>query len=138
MRVEIASQREALRPGTLYVPPSGSHMMIETDCRLSIARNEPIEHVRPNADMLYQLLWGFTPAQLESGAAAELVSALEHRDMAVRVFAAQSLQSITHATAGYRPDYHLNRRRDAIQVWRRKLDEGAIRYPVEPENDLAW
>ena len=37
MRVEIASQREALRPGTLYVPPSGSHMTIETDCRLSIA-----------------------------------------------------------------------------------------------------
>jgi hypothetical protein len=89
----------------------------------------------PNAEMLYRMLWGFTTKQLEDGAASKLVDALEHRDLPVRVIAGETLQSITQASAGYRADYHLNRRRDAIQIWRRKLREGAIRYLIQPEND---
>ena len=83
----------------------------------------------PAAETLFRMLWGFSSQQLQNGAAERLVEALAHRDLSVRVFAGESLREITGSRHGYRADYHANRRQDSIRRWKRRLEDGEIRYP---------
>jgi len=81
-----------------------------------------------DAATLYRMTWGYSPAQLDDGGAAELVGHLESQNMAVRVVAFQTLVQITGATYYYRPESPPEQEKQEITSWRRALEEGRINY----------
>jgi hypothetical protein len=81
---------------------------------------------RVSGDTLYRILWGFDAEQLGKEAAAKLVNSLESASLPVRVFSVEALREITGTDARYRPDYHSNRRKDALLGWQRRLQNGEI------------
>ncbi len=78
--------------------------------------------------LLMQLLRGFDPSQLENGGAAELVDALDHADLDVRVLAFENLRRITGATHNFRPEKPAEARKASLMEWRRQLKDGRIVY----------
>ena len=78
--------------------------------------------------LLTQLLRGYDPSQLENGGAAELVDALDHADLEVRVLAFENLRRITGATHNYRPEKPAEARKASLMEWRRQLRDGRIVY----------
>jgi len=106
----------------------------------SLARNQAsVEELqktllaeRPSgARDLYMLLVGFSPAQLEEGAATKLVDLLSNDSMGVRVLTNENLRRITGLTLGYRPEANAASNRSAVQRWKAKLVKREIRYPEE-------
>jgi hypothetical protein len=95
-----------------------------------------------DAKDLYRLLWGYSPDQLEKGAAAQLVRYLEHEQMDVRVLTFYNLVTITGAQEFYRPERPPTQVRAAIQNWKERLAKGTIAYkfppsPVEPYKPMV-
>lgn len=91
---------------------------------------------------LYRMLWGFSPDQLEKGAAAQLVKFLEHDQMDIRVLAFHNLVAITGAQEFYRPERSPTQMRAAIQNWKERLAKGGIAYkqlpsPIEGYKPIA-
>lgn len=78
--------------------------------------------------LLTQLLRGYDPSQLENGGAAELVDALDHADLEVRVLAFENLRRVTGATHNYRPEKPAEARKASWMEWRRQLRDGRIVY----------
>ena len=85
-----------------------------------------------DAAELYRLLWGYSPEQLEKGAAAQLVKFLEHEQMDVRVLAFHNLVAITGAQEYYRPERLPSQMKAPIQNWKDRLAKGGITYKAPP------
>lgn len=82
---------------------------------------------RPGAaEELYRQLWGYDVAQLEEGAALQLIEGLDHPDLDVRVLSFWNLSDITGFTLFYRPEYPEQRRHSFVQKWRHKYDAGLV------------
>jgi hypothetical protein len=102
-----------------------------------------LERVRGNeAKELYRLLWGYSPDQLEKGAAPQLVRLLEHDQMDIRILTFYNLVAITGAQEFYRPERPPTQVRAAIQNWKDRLAKGTIAYkqppsPLEPYKSIV-
>lgn len=80
---------------------------------------------------LYRLLCGYTPQQLQAGAARELVELLDHEDLDFRVLGITNLTEITGSANFYRPERSAQERQSQVQKWRQRLASGDIvRKPV--------
>lgn len=92
-----------------------------------------LEKYRPDdAAALYRMVWGYSPEQLESGEAAQLVAYLDHEDLDFRVLAFENLFAITgrtHEYAAYKPPVQ---RKIAVRTWQERLEEGVIAYKELP------
>jgi hypothetical protein len=98
----------------------------ETAAEVRIA----LEKVRGRlaGQQLYRLLWSYSPDDLASGGAADLVAYLEHPDVDFRVLAIENLHRITGVTMQFFPELSEVRRRAPVQRWRDKLRGGEIKY----------
>ena len=85
-----------------------------------------------DAPLLYRQLWGYSPEQLETGAAEQLVGCLEDEELAVRVLSFENLRRITGSTHNYRPEFTAMVRRTSMRLWREQLREGSIVYKTPP------
>jgi hypothetical protein len=97
---------------------------------------------RPTAAEIYRLLWSYSPADLEKGAATTLVEHLMSPLLDVRVLAIQNLERITGMTHLYRAEVEDARRKTAYQRWRTSLADGKIKYTemvlmLPPRSDEA-
>jgi hypothetical protein len=90
----------------------------------------------PQAERLYRMLWGYSPEQLQDGAAAELVAALEDEALEVRVLAIENLKRITGVSGLYRPEQSVAKRQSSIEKWKRRLQAGQIVYRDWPPRPL--
>jgi two-component system chemotaxis response regulator CheB len=52
--VELARARERARPGTVYIAPPDRHLLIGPDGVLTLTATEPVNFVRPSADLLFE------------------------------------------------------------------------------------
>jgi hypothetical protein len=84
------------------------------------------------AERIFRLLWGYSPEQLETGEAKNLVSFLEHETMIARVLALENLRRITGKTLLFRPEEPPGEETRKVNNWRRDLDAGLIRYNSPP------
>jgi hypothetical protein len=84
------------------------------------------------AEKLYRLLWGYSPSQLASGAAADLVAYLEDDTLEVRVLASENLKQITGMHLYYRPEQPATQRKSAIKNWQQRLESREIVYQRPP------
>lgn len=85
-----------------------------------------------DASLLYRLLVGYSPEQLATDGAAELVDALEHPELDVRVLAFDNLWRITGAMFNYRPERKPDMNRTAVLRFRERLKDGSLVYKVAP------
>ncbi|MCA9119384.1 MAG: hypothetical protein H6822_05900 [Planctomycetaceae bacterium] len=81
-----------------------------------------------DAGLMYELLCGFSPEQLAAGGAKELVDALEHERVSVRVLAYENLRRITDKTQLFRPEQPPAQQKGEVMKWRRNLEAGGIVY----------
>jgi hypothetical protein len=81
---------------------------------------------------LYRLLWSYSPQQLETGGAAQIVDYLDHTSMDFRVLAFINLWRITGSPQLYRPEQTEVRRKTDVRRWRDRLKEGTIVYKTPP------
>jgi hypothetical protein len=84
--------------------------------------------MKQDVALLMQLIRGYDPSQLENGGAAEVVDALDHGDLEVRVLAFENLRRITGATHNYRPEKPAEARKASTLEWGRQLRDGRIVY----------
>ena len=76
---------------------------------------------------LFRMLWGYTPEDLQAGAAADLVESLNHDSLDHRVLAIWNLQEITGpANYGYYPENLVRGRTVAVNRWKERLRQGKI------------
>ncbi len=94
---------------------------------------QAMEHVwGRQAEQLFRFAAGFTPEQLNDGAAAELVESLNSDALATRVVAFETLRRITGASHLYFAHQTAARRQAAITAWQRQLRSGQIVYQHWP------
>ena len=84
-------------------------------------------------NQLFRMLWGYTDEQLASGADAELVEALDHSELDIRVLAFAQLQSITGKGLLYKPEDLPKQRRPHVQKWQEQLRQKKIQH-ASPSN----
>jgi hypothetical protein len=101
---------------------------VAAQVRLALEKKHGAE-ARP----LYEMLWGYSPEQLQAGAAKKLVDYLSHASLDYRVLAFENLKEITGGTSLYRPWLPAARRRPGVFRWREQLDNGQIKYKTKPE-----
>ncbi len=53
LRVKEADDKEAIRPGTVYLAPADYHLLIEQDGTFALSLDERIHHCRPSIDVLF-------------------------------------------------------------------------------------
>jgi hypothetical protein len=88
---------------------------------------QAFEHHRgPEGDELYRMLWGYSPDQLQTGAAAQLVKYLDHDDLDFRELAFWNLTRIAGPGHFYRPTDTAAKRLPALRTWKQKLDSGLL------------
>jgi hypothetical protein len=80
------------------------------------------------APILYRLTWGFSPEQLASSGASDLVAFLDSNDMALRVLAFKTLEQITGMNHLFRPELPPDQEKSKIARWQRALAEGRVVY----------
>jgi hypothetical protein len=92
-------------------------------------------HGEEGGQQLYRMLWGYSPAQLADGAAADLVDFLDHPSLDFRIVASELLKTITGQPSLYRANAGDRdpQRRAAVSRWRKMLDSGEIVYRQPPE-----
>jgi two-component system chemotaxis response regulator CheB len=54
LQVREARDKESLAPGTVYVAPSGYHLLIETDHTFSFSCEDRVSYARPSIDVLFE------------------------------------------------------------------------------------
>ncbi|MGE0756961.1 MAG: chemotaxis protein CheB [Pirellulaceae bacterium] len=52
--VREAEDKEPIRGGTIYFAPPDYHLLVETDRRLSLSSEEPVQYSRPSVDVLFE------------------------------------------------------------------------------------
>lgn len=80
----------------------------------------------PRAPALFRMLYGYSDEQLAAGAAAELVSTLDHEDLDARVLAYLNLREITGASHYYEPHGNQKKREQSVRTWRERLEKGDV------------
>jgi hypothetical protein len=107
-----------------------------TDVRVAVERLRG-----DDGRILFRLLRGYSPAQLNEGGARELVELLENPSMDIRVLAYENLKRITQKTHLFRPDREPRQQKPAVLNWRKSLENGTIVYkdppPALPERTAA-
>lgn len=109
----------------------------------AVAVRTSIEKRRPdNAQLLYRMLWGYSPEQLDQEGARQLVKALEAPHVDIRVLAAENLRRITGKM--YFADKEPERQKAALVRWKNMEREKQIVYksppspfPTSPTTDAA-
>jgi hypothetical protein len=107
------------------------------ELRLAVARSpETAAEVRATfvkqrgaeaATFLFRTLWGYSAGDLKTGAAKDLVEAMDNDSVDYRVMSFLTLQNITGAPHhGYRPEDAANKRRTPYNAWKEKLRSGKI------------
>jgi len=101
----------------------------------AVRLQETLIRQRPaDAELIYRLLWGYSPEQIQAGEGAQLVELLDDDRLAVRSLAFWNLRNVTGMSLYYRPhDKHANRQQ-AVQRWRQRLEEGLLPEPA-PVNE---
>jgi hypothetical protein len=80
------------------------------------------------------MLWGYSTAELQNGAAAELVGGLSHDSLDFRVVAIWSLKQITGpANHGYYPENLAKSRTAAVNRWKELLRRDRIVPSAVPD-----
>jgi hypothetical protein len=88
-----------------------------------------------NAGPLYRMLWGYSTADVRSGALTKLVEYLDHSDMDFRALAFWNLKQISSGqTHNYNPSRTAEQRKRAVQIWKQRLASGTI-SPKAPGAD---
>jgi two-component system chemotaxis response regulator CheB len=54
MQVREAEDKEAIRPGTIYLAPPDYHLLVEKDFSLSLSSEEEVHFSRPSIDVLFE------------------------------------------------------------------------------------
>ncbi len=121
MRSNWAAQYDAFQDALARSPQSAAQLR----AALEKARKD-------DAAALYRLMWGYSPQQLETGGAAQLVEYLDHSSMDFRVLAFLDIWRITGSPQLYRPEYTEVRRKPHVLRWRERLGEGSIVYKTPP------
>lgn len=85
------------------------------------------------ADLLYRLLQGYSPGQLEDGAGVALVEQLSDADMDVRLLSYLNLKWMTGRSQEYRAHKSPDQQSPQIQGWRQLLNDGLVLYQKVPE-----
>ena len=78
---------------------------------------------------LYRMLWGYSKADLQAGAAAQLVEYMDHNSLDYRVLSFYALRSVPGVPpdfAGYRPESPDKIRQLAVQRWRKMIATGPL------------
>ncbi len=110
------------------------HEALARDAKTAARVRIALEKVHgPEAQRLYEMLWGYSAEQLAAGSAETLVENLIHNSLDYRVLAFENLQRITEATHMYRPWLAAPRRRQGVAGWRERLRKGLISYKEPPE-----
>ena len=112
---------DALRHGVARGPESARAVLA------SIRKNRASD-----ADVLWQLVLGFSPDRLEKDGAGVLVENLDHGWLDVRVLAHENLKRITGKPLGYRPEYTEGVRKTYVRQWRDRLAAQEIVYRDVP------
>jgi two-component system chemotaxis response regulator CheB len=53
LHVREAQDKEPIAAGTIYLAPPDYHLLVETDRRLSLSSEEPVNYSRPSIDLLF-------------------------------------------------------------------------------------
>jgi hypothetical protein len=85
-----------------------------------------------DAEKIYRLLLGYSPEQLATGGAAELVNGLENELMAIRVLSFITLLRITDKTFLFKPEERPEVEKARVTRWRKLLEDGQIVYKTPP------
>ena len=86
------------------------------------------------AELMLEMLQGYSAKQLPQGAGTMLVKYLDHPNLELRAFAIENLADITGARSDYRPNDSLLSRSRAANIWRRRLkSRRGIAYDEMPE-----
>ena len=56
LRVKPAENGETPQPGTVYVAPADTHLVVGSDRRLELVKSEPVRFQRPSANVLFDSL----------------------------------------------------------------------------------
>jgi hypothetical protein len=78
---------------------------------------------------LYRMLWGYSKADIQAGAAVELVEYMDHNSLDYRVLSFYALRSVPGVPvdfAGYQPDMRPADRQRAVQRWRKMIATGPL------------
>lgn len=112
---------------------------INTDAETAVEVREAIERMDgAQATVIYRMLWLFSDAQLEAGADATLVRALDDPNLTVRVLASENLRRITGNLMNYRPDLDSAVRRSTdIRRWEGRLGRGEIRWVNDADGETT-
>jgi hypothetical protein len=114
-RASWNNQVEALRDAIAESPATASQVYKALE-----------RHRTAKGAELFRLLWGYSPDQLQAGAAAQLVKYLDHEDLDFRVLAFWNLQHITGSTLYYRPEFTAAKRTPHVRAWQQKLASGQL------------
>jgi hypothetical protein len=80
-----------------------------------------------DASALYRMLWGYSTDDLKQGAARDLIEAMDHDSLDVRVMSFWNLVHITGSgTHGYRPEEPAAKRQRPYNAWKEKARQGKI------------
>ncbi len=52
--VKEAEEKEAIRPGVVYIAPANYHLMVEEDRTFSLSVDAPVQYARPSIDILFE------------------------------------------------------------------------------------
>jgi two-component system chemotaxis response regulator CheB len=55
LRVKEADEKEAIRPGYIYIAPTDYHLLVENDRTFSLDSSEKINYSRPAIDVTYEV-----------------------------------------------------------------------------------
>jgi two-component system chemotaxis response regulator CheB len=91
MRVEEAREREVPAGGTVYVAPSGYHLLVESDGRFALSVDPRVSFARPSIDVLFASaaeaygrgLAGVILTGANSDGAAGLAAVRDHGGLAI-------------------------------------------------------
>ena len=107
--------------------------LIQRSPEAAVSVKDVIARLHPDdGPHLWRLLWGYSATQLEEDRGAELVSYLEHDNIAVRVAAFENLLEITGVQLLYRPEKPAREQRAPLSNWKKRVQEGSITYKVAP------
>jgi len=54
IRVKEADEREAIKPGTVYLAPANYHLLLERGGTLALSIDPPVNFARPSVDVLFE------------------------------------------------------------------------------------
>jgi hypothetical protein len=100
---------------------------VARDPQTAAAVRESFERLRrEKAPDLYRMLWGYSAQGLNNGDARRLVDFLDHDDLDFRVLSFLNLSNITGKSLSYYPEKSRTQRQQAVNRWKKQLDDKKI------------